>query len=138
MSEKTGSVVVDKSLLSDLMIFSFGYGAMLRERADLYKRFAENEGIVNASDAGKVILTEAEKAMKSGSSASKILNDEGSIHEDLIQTIHDAYKHAEDTIWVSNIETLFDRLTAIYESSGGCMARLHSEFPDSIPEPESK
>jgi len=48
----------------------------------------------------------------------------------LFQMMKDLVKNAEDVVWLTDIETVFDRLVDIYQTCGGDMNILHKEFPD--------
>lgn len=49
---------------------------------------------------------------------------------DLLTCIVDMCEHATDTYWVSNGETLWERMVSIYEKHGGDMEALKVKFPE--------
>jgi hypothetical protein len=51
---------------------------------------------------------------------------------EILQTMRDLCKYSDDTVWITNIETMFDRLTRVYVLSGGTMEELHDEFPEYV------
>ncbi len=50
------------------------------------------------------------------------------LNEELFQTLKDLENYAEDTVWLTPMETMFDRLTDIYRGHGGDIKKLSEEF----------
>ena len=49
---------------------------------------------------------------------------------ELVNTMRDLRDKAADTVWISECETAFERLTYIFETAGGDRAELVAEFPE--------
>lgn len=47
----------------------------------------------------------------------------------LLQMMQDLENNAEDTLWLTDLETVFDRLVEIYRETGGDRAKLAEAFP---------
>ena len=51
------------------------------------------------------------------------------ILEDILIAMKDIQEHAEDTLWITNTETVFERLWEIYIVHGGDIKVLKEAFP---------
>lgn len=51
------------------------------------------------------------------------------ILKDILQTMMDIQNDADNTLWITNTETVFERLWGIYIDHGGDIDRLTEVFP---------
>lgn len=51
------------------------------------------------------------------------------ILEDILIAMKDIQANADDTLWITNTETVFERLWAIYLTHGGDFDELKAAFP---------
>ena len=51
------------------------------------------------------------------------------IKEQILETMTDLNNNSKDTIWVTDLETMFERLAFIYGLAGGDYEILHQKFP---------
>lgn len=49
---------------------------------------------------------------------------------ELLTAMRDLTANADDTVWLSDSETVFERLAYLYEVAGGDRQVLMSEFPE--------
>lgn len=49
---------------------------------------------------------------------------------EIMQAMADLVEGATDTVWLTDGETVFERLAYLYETAGGDRAALQSRFPE--------
>lgn len=49
---------------------------------------------------------------------------------ELLTALRDLVEHATDTLWLTDTETVFERLAYLYEVAGGNRVDLVREFPE--------
>lgn len=49
---------------------------------------------------------------------------------EILTAMRDLIEHADDTLWLTGTETVFERLAYLYEVSGGERINLVREFPE--------
>lgn len=50
--------------------------------------------------------------------------------ENILQAMKDLHEHAEDTVWITGTETMFERLASIYGYAGGDVSILAQLWPE--------
>lgn len=50
--------------------------------------------------------------------------------EHILMAMRDLNDHATDTVWLTDHETVFDRLMSIYQHAGGDPLKLADAFPE--------
>lgn len=51
---------------------------------------------------------------------------------EILQAMRDLVAHAEDTVWLTDTETVFERLSYLYEVAGGDRQVLVAEWPENF------
>jgi hypothetical protein len=52
------------------------------------------------------------------------------VRTEILTALGDLVEHAEDTVWLTDGETVFERLAYLFEVAGGDRAALMSRWPE--------